>query len=123
MRNEIVKKHILQNRRKQRVRQKMNGTAAKPRISILKSNKHISVQMIDDENHVTICSVSTHSKAYRNTSFEKKSKATARKLGEDLGAIAVKQNIKEAIFDRGPYKYHGILAELADGVRQAGINF
>lgn len=122
MRNEIVKKHKLQNRRKMRVRKLMHGTSIKPRLSVMKSNKHIHVQLIDDDLSVTIAAVSTAGKEYR-TETMKKNKESARKLGEAIGAKAVQANIKEVIFDRGPYKYHGILAELADGARQAGLKF
>lgn len=123
MSNEIRKKHILQTKRKWRVRKQMHGTAMKPRMSVLKSNKHIHVQLIDDENGKTLGAVSTASKAMTGTEFARKNKASARKLGEAMGEIATKLNIKEIIFDRGPYKYHGILAELADGARAAGLKF
>lgn len=123
MRNEIVKKHKLQNKRKMRVRKQMHGTSIKPRLSVMKSNKHIHVQLIDDDLSVTIASVSTGGKEYKADESMKKNKESARKLGEAIGAKAVQANIKEVIFDRGPYKYHGILAELADGARQAGLKF
>lgn len=123
MRSEINKKHRLQERRKMRVRKSMHGTAVKPRLSVMKSNKHIHVQLIDDDKGHTIGAISTSSKEFRTTPTAKKNKESARKLGETIGAFAVKGNIKEIIFDRGPYKYHGILAELADGVRQAGLKF
>ena len=123
MSNEITRKHKLSVKRAYRVRKKMHGTSLKPRLSVMKSNKHIHVQLIDDDKSLTIGSVSTGSKELKGTEFSKKCKASARKLGETIGEIAVKQNIKEIVFDRGPYKYHGILAELADGARQAGLKF
>ncbi len=122
MRNEIVKKHKLQNRRKMRVRQKMHGTSIKPRLNVMKSNKHIHVQLIDDDKAITIASVSTVTKENRQNKM-KKNKESARELGKAIGAKAVAVNIDEVIFDRGPYKYHGILAELADGAREAGLKF
>lgn len=122
MRNEIVKKHKLQSRRKLRVRHSMHGTSIKPRLSVTKSNKHIHVQLIDDDLSVTIAAVSTASKESRSSEM-KKNKESARKLGEAIGAKAISANIKEVIFDRGAHKYHGILAELADGARQAGLKF
>ena len=122
MRNEIVKKHILQNRRKQRVRKGMHGTSIKPRLSVMKSNKHIHVQLIDDDKSITIAAVSTSSKENRGTEI-KKNKESARILGKTIGDKAIQANIKEVIFDRGQYKYHGILAELADGAREAGLKF
>ena len=117
MKTEIIRKHRQQERRRMRVRSHMHGTALKPRLSVMKSNKHIHVQLIDDDKGVTLGSVSTISKEFRSTPNGKKNKESARKLGETIGGFAAKGNIKEIIFDRGPYKYHGILAELADGVR------
>ena len=123
MRNEIIKKHIKQQKRRWRVRANMHGTAQRPRLSVMKSNKHIHVQLIDDDASHTIASVSTASKQYKTTDCNRKSKEAARKLGEDIGTQAVKLNIKEVTFDRGSYKYHGVLAELADAARQAGLIF
>ena len=70
----------------------------------------------------SLCPESTNTKDSRSNGM-KKNKESARKLGESIGAKAIQANIKEVIFDRGPYKYHGILAELADGARQAGLKF
>jgi large subunit ribosomal protein L18 len=123
MTSEVDKKHRLQVKRKIRVRKALHGTSIKPRLSVMKSNKHIHAQLIDDDKSHTLGAVSTDSKQFKNTEFKKKNKVSARKLGETIGALALKMNIKEIIFDRGPYKYHGILAELADGARQAGLKF
>lgn len=123
MKSEIVKKHKAETKRKIRVRSYLHGTSARPRLSVMKSNKHLHVQLIDDDKSCTIGSTSTNSKEFQKTEFAKKCKASARKLGETIGAIAVKLNVNEVIFDRGPYKYHGLLAELADGARSAGLKF
>lgn len=123
MRNEIIKKHTLRIKRRFRVRKNMHGTASKPRISVLKTNKHIHVQLIDDDNGHTLAAVSTASKEFKDTEFNKRSKEAALKLGESIGQVAIQKNIKEALFDRGSHKYHGILAELAKGARQAGLQF
>lgn len=123
MRNEIVKKHINQQKRKWRTRKNMHGTALKPRLVVAKTNKHIHLQLIDDDAQHTLGSLSTNSKEIKTTQYGKKNKESARKLGEMIGAFAAQKNIKEVIFDRGPYKYHGILAELADGARAAGLKF
>jgi large subunit ribosomal protein L18 len=90
---------------------------------VVKSNKHIEVQLIDDEAGRTLASVSTHSKELRTTEFSRKNKASARKLGEVIADQAKQQNISEVIFDRGPSKYHGVLAELADAARSSGLKF
>lgn len=123
MRNMIIKKQQLRQKRSLRVRKHLKGTAAKPRLCVIKSNKHIQVQLIDDSEGKTLGSTATFAKEFRETEFGKKNKAAAKKLGEHIAEIAKKQNINEVIFDRGPFKYHGILAELADAARAAGLKF
>lgn len=118
-----MRKDVLQQRRAMRVRKKLRGTASKPRLCVVKSNKHIQVQLIDDENHKTLGSTATFAKEYQNTEFCKKNKTSAAKLGETIAKIAKEQNISEVIFDRGPFKYHGLLAALADSAREAGLQF
>jgi large subunit ribosomal protein L18 len=123
MRNTLVKNHEQQLRRAKRVRKHLQGTSTRPRLSVIKTNKHIQAQLIDDEKGVTIGMTATFAKNVQGTEFAKKNKTSARKLGEMIAEIAKKQNIKEVIFDRGPFKYHGILAELANGAREAGLQF
>lgn len=123
MRNTVVKDHIRHDRRAMRVRKRLRGTSIKPRLCVVKSNKHIQVQLIDDENGKTLGHAASFAKEFRGTENAKKSKATARTLGELIAKIAKEQNIKEVVFDRGPFKYHGILAELADAARSAGLQF
>lgn len=113
----------LRTTRALRVRKNIHGTAAKPRLCVVKSNKHIQAQLIDDENHITMGSIATFSKEFKNSEFAKKNKASAAKLGEKIAQIAQQKNVKEIVFDRGPFKYHGILAALADAARNAGLKF
>lgn len=121
--NTIAKKHVCQSRRAVRVRKRLKGTSLKPRLSINKSNKHIQVQLIDDDSGVTLGQTATFSKEFRGTQYSKKCKSTAKVLGEKIAEIAKGMNIKEVVFDRGRFKYHGILAELADSARSAGLQF
>jgi large subunit ribosomal protein L18 len=123
MRNAVSRKHELRDKRQMRVRKTLHGTRIKPRLTVMKSNKHIHVQLIDDDQGHTLGAVSTASKEFRSGEFTKKNKANAKKIGETIGALALGLDIKEIVFDRGPYKYHGILAELADGARAAGLKF
>jgi large subunit ribosomal protein L18 len=116
-----MNKNRIRCNRAMRVRKKVRGTAEVPRMSVAKTNKHIQVQIIDDETHKTLCAFSTLGKDLKGTEFAKKSKASAAKLGELIGKAAVGLNIKKVKFDRGQYKYHGILAELADAARNAGL--
>jgi len=105
------------------VRKHIIGSASKPRLCVVKSNKHIQAQLIDDSAGVTLGAISTTAKQFRNTEFAKRNKVAARKLGEHIAEIAKEKNIKEVIFDRGPFKYHGVLAELADAARAGGLKF
>lgn len=123
MRNTIIKRQAVRNRRSMRVRKHVRGTQIKPRMCVVKSNKHIQVQLIDDEAGVTLGSISTYAKEFRDTEFARKSKESAKKLGEKIAEIATKSNIKEVVFDRGPFAYKGILAELANAARAAGLQF
>lgn len=123
MRNEIIKKHTLRTKRAYRVRKTLKGSSFKPRLSVHKSNQHIQAQLIDDEKGVTLAMVGTFSKGFKGTEFGKKNKASAKKLGEEIAKLAIKQNIHEVVFDRGPFKYHGLLNELASAAREQGLKF
>ena len=119
--NEVKSKRVRQEKRAMRVRRRLKADTVKPRLCVVKSNKHIQAQIIDDENGVTLAGVATYGKEFRNTEFNKKSKKAAAKLGEKIAALAKEKNIKEAVFDRGPFKYHGILHELAEAARAGGL--
>lgn len=121
--NQTVRSQKLRVKRALRVRKHLRGTSAKPRLCVVKSNCHIQVQLIDDETGQTLGGTATFAKEFRDTEFNKRNKASARKLGEQIAEIAKGKNIKEVVFDRGPFKYHGILAELADAARAGGLQF
>lgn len=123
MKNVVIKNSKLFHKRALRVRKHLNGTPEKPRLCVVKSNNHIQAQLIDDTKGATLGFTATFAKEFRNTEFAKKNKASARKLGERIAEIAKEKNINEVIFDRGPFKYHGILAELADAARAGGLKF
>lgn len=123
MRNTVQKNQKLRAKRAVRVRKWLRGSAVKPRMCVVKSNKHIQVQLIDDETGFTLGGISTCSKEFQNTDFARRNKASAKKLGERIAEIAKSKNIKEVIFDRGPFKYHGVLAELANAARAGGLQF
>ena len=123
MRIQAIKKQKVRLTRAMRVRKKLRGTSSKPRMSVHKTNKHIQVQLIDDEQGRTIGTIATYAKELRNTEFSKKNKVAAAKLGEIIADIAKKNSVTEVVFDRGPFKYHGILAALADSARAAGLQF
>lgn len=112
-------------RRSRRVRNKIRGTAARPRMCVVKSNKHVQVQLIDDERGVTIASFSTQSKELKNSESCKKSKVAAEVVGKGIAQRAIANGVREVVFDRGPFRYrgNGILARLADAARAEGLQF
>ena len=123
MLKQVNYKQVLRKKRAMRVRKHLRGTASKPRLCVVKTNKHIQAQLIDDEQGITLASASTFSKELQNSEFNRKNKSSARKIGESIADIAKSKNIKKVIFDRGSAKYHGILAELADAARSGGLQF
>ncbi len=123
MENRLKKRNGQRARRLLRVRSQVKGTALKPRMSVLKSNKHLAVQVIDDEASVTLFSASTMTQEMKALQFGKKSKEAAKQLGVKIAEMAKKHNVERVVFDRGRYKYHGLLAELANSAREAGLQF
>jgi large subunit ribosomal protein L18 len=113
------KREISRKRRKFHNRKKIKGTDLVPRMNVNKSNKHLYVQLIDDENRTTLACVSTISKENKM----KKSKDAAKKIGKEIAELAKKKKINAVIFDRGRFKYHGLIAELANAAREAGLQF
>jgi large subunit ribosomal protein L18 len=105
--------------RHKRVRAKIKGTAERPRLSVFKSNKHFFVQLIDDENGKTIIAVSDKEIKIKN----KTGKIIAYEIGKALAKKAAAKKIENVVFDRGGYKFHGTIAELAKGAREGGLKF
>ncbi|ATH09292.1 50S ribosomal protein L18 [Halobacteriovorax marinus] len=105
-------------RRKLAIRSKINGSADRPRICVFRSNKNLSVQVIDDNAQQTLFSVQTYGKdAVGAGSNKEAAKTVGAKVAEGLKG----KNITTAVFDRSGYKYHGVIATLADSVRENGI--
>lgn len=117
------KKSVQRIKRAFRVRKKLRGTSVKPRLSVHKTNQHIYLQLIDDENGVTLGACSTLMKSNREGSAGKRCKEAAKQLGEQIASIAANKQIKEVVFDRGSHKYHGVLVELATTARSKGLKF
>lgn len=114
-RNEKRKKRIM------RVRKKLRGSPLCPRLSVHKSNKHISVQLIDDVNGVTLAAYGTLHKELKASGKALKLKEAARLVGTKIAALAKDLNVESALFDRGRYKFHGVVAETAVAAREAGL--
>lgn len=123
MSNTIKKKNLVRQRRVFRVRKKLKGTAERPRLSVFKSNLHLFVQVINDETGETVASLGTMSKEFKGTEYAKKSKKSAQALGEKIAKMSMDKNVNKVVFDRGRFKYHGVIAALADSARQAGLQF
>lgn len=123
MENRLKNRNKCRKRRVMRIRKQVRGEAIKPRLSVFKSNKHLSAQIIDDQNQKTLFGISTLSEDLKSSKKIKKSKSTAKEIGKRIAEAAKKMNIERVVFDRGHYKYHGLIAELADSAREAGLTF
>ena len=110
-------------RRRYRIRNKIHGTPVRPRLSVYKSNNNMYAQVIDDVNGVTLTSASTLEKDIIDGLESTSNKEAARKVGQVVGERALEEGIKEVVFDRSGYIYHGKVQELADGAREAGLKF
>jgi large subunit ribosomal protein L18 len=110
-------------RRAKRVRKRVMGTAAAPRLSVHRSNKHIFAQLIDDESGVTMASA--HDLKIEAPSFEgiDGKIARAKAVGAAVADAAKGKGIERVVFDRSGYKYHGRVAALAEGAREGGLKF
>ncbi|WP_338450532.1 50S ribosomal protein L18 [Niallia oryzisoli] len=114
-------KNAVRKKRHARVRSKLSGTAARPRLNVFRSNKHIYAQLIDDVNGVTLASASTLDK---EVSVESAGNIdAAAKIGELVAKRAVEKGISSIVFDRGGYLYHGRVKALADAARENGLEF
>lgn len=110
----IVTKKQSRIRRHARVRSQISGTSERPRVSVYKSNAHIYVQVIDDVKAVTI--FGSNDSKLKGTKSER-----ALALGKMVAETIIKMGIKQALFDRGGYKYHGRVLNVAAGLREAGL--
>ena len=120
MLQKMLEKDRKRLRRKIHIRKRISGTAERPRMTVTKSNKSLSVQIIDDVKGHTLVSASSLEKDLRGI---RANIAGAGQLGEIIGRRLLERNIKSVVFDRNGYLYHGIVKALADGTRKAGINF
>ena len=107
-------------KRHKRVRAKISGTAACPRLCVYRSNANISAQIIDDVAGVTLVAASTLEKTFEGIGSNK---AAARTVGKTIAERAAAKGITEVVFDRGGYLYHGRVSELAEGAREGGLKF
>ena len=111
-------------RRAQRVRAKLRKlSAGKPRLSVARSHKNISAQIIDDEKGLTVASASTMEKDLRGKLKSTSDTAAAQKIGELIAERAKEAGVEDVVFDRGGYMFHGRVKALADAAREGGLKF
>jgi large subunit ribosomal protein L18 len=114
-----TKRNAIRQRIHDRIRRKMAGTEARPRLNVYRSLNHIYAQVIDDQKGETLVSASTLGLKVKTGG----NVAAAKEIGKAVAELAVKQGIKKVVFDRGGYLYHGRIKALADAAREAGLEF
>jgi large subunit ribosomal protein L18 len=113
------KRNEIRQRIHARIRAKLSGTGARPRLNVYRSLSHIYAQVIDDQKGETLVSASTLALKLKTGG----NVAAAKEIGKAVAEAAVKQGIKKVVFDRGGYLYHGRIKALADAAREAGLEF
>jgi large subunit ribosomal protein L18 len=119
------KSYLARKRRQARVRKHINGTSERPRLNVFRSLNHIYAQVIDDSNGVTLASASTIDSALRASgALNGKSRIEqSAEVGKIVAQRALDAGVKEVVFDRGGFKYHGRVKALAEASREAGLKF
>ena len=107
--------------RKQRVRYKNKRVSDRNRLTVFRSNNHLYVQLIDDKKGITIASSSSLEESIKNKNLQRKE--IAEQIGKDIAKKIISKGIDKIAFDRGKYKYHGLIKILADAARSEGLNF
>lgn len=118
-----VKTERAAQRRRKHVRKTVQGTRERPRLSVFRSNRHISAQIIDDTTGVTLVAASTQLKVVRELVAKTGNKKAAEAVGDTLAKKALDVGIKCVCFDRNRFRYHGRVKSLADAARKAGLAF
>ena len=108
--------------RKNRTRFKLKKVSSRKRLSVFRSNNHLYAQIINDEQGTTLACVSSLEKSFKNKKNKSK-KELAEDLGKEIAKRSIKNGIKEVAFDKGKYKYHGIIKILAEAARAGGLDF
>lgn len=106
-----------------RMRKDINGTSDRPRLAVFRSNEHMYAQIIDDTNGCTLCAASTTEKELKASLKSTSNIEAAKAVGELIAKRALDKDIKEVVFDRGGFLYHGKIQALADAAREAGLQF
>ena len=113
------KRNAIRQRIHDRIRRKLSGTEARPRLNVYRSLNHIYAQVIDDQSGATLVSASTLALKVKSGG----NVAAAKEIGKAVAERAVEKGIKKVVFDRGGFLYHGRIEALADAAREAGLEF
>lgn len=119
----VTLKAKARKRIRKRIRNKISGSQVRPRACVFKSNRHIYVQLIDDENGQVLLSASTQQKEFGTKTKNTKNIDAAKTVGELVAKKAKSKKIKTVVFDRGIYPYHGRVKTLAEAMRKGGLSF
>ena len=114
---------VRRERRIRRVRAKVVGTDARPRLNVFRSNRHMFAQIIDDSKGSTLVAASTLDADLRAQAAKLNKKEEAKAVGKMIAQRALEKGLKKVVFDRGGYQYHGRIKSLAEGAREGGLEF
>lgn len=118
LKNKTAAKVTKRLKNKARIRKKVGGTTERPRLSVFRSGRHVYAQIIDDVKGLTLASYSSLAAKSKSNNVE-----VAKTVGQEVAKMALSKNIKNVVFDRGGYVFHGRIKAIADGAREAGLNF
>lgn len=119
----MIAKRIGKERRHERIRKQVSGTAERPRLCVYRSLNNVYAQIIDDTKGVTVAAASTLDKEIKGTDGHKGNMEAAKKVGQLIARKATAAGIKKVVFDRSGYRYHGSIKALAEGSREGGLEF
>ena len=119
----MIAKKIGKQRRQERIRKKVAGTTERPRLCVYRSLNNVYAQIIDDTKGVTLAAASTLDKDIKGTEGHKGNAGAAKKVGQLIARKAADAGIKQVVFDRSGYRYHGSIKALAEGSREGGLEF
>ena len=118
-----IETRVRRARRQRRVRAKIKGTAERPRLNVFRSARHIFAQIVDDAKGHTLAAASTLDQDVRAQAATMKKRDESKAVGKLLAQRALAKGLKQVVFDRGGYQYHGRVKALADGAREGGLEF
>lgn len=121
--NKKLKPNKYKKLKRDALRGNVKGTLERPRLSVYRSHEHIYAQIIDDTNSKTLLACSTLDRSIKLSLSTGRTCDASRLMGEKLAELSLKKNVTKIVFDRGPYLYHGRIKALADGARNAGLQF